>query len=492
MKWLFSSGEGLRSRAVRSGVWAGMLRGADLLSNLIKLVVLARLLAPADFGTLGIALLTLGVLETFSQTGFQQALIQKSDDIKDDLNSAWTVLILRGAGLFALLYFLAPFVADFFNSPQATAVIQVMGATLLLQGITNIGVIHFQKDLEFNRQFLFRFSGTVVDVIVSITLVLLFRNVWALVFGLVARDATRFIVSYIIHPYRPGLSFDVRRAGSLFRFGKWILGSSILLFLLTQGDDILVGKLLGVAALGFYQLAYRISNSPATEITHVVSLVAFPLYSKLQSDAARLRGAYLKVLKLISFLAFPVSGLILVLAPDFTGVFLGAKWMPMVPALQLLCIFGATRMLNATTGPVFQGIGRPGVSTIGSVFQLIIFASIIYPLTLKWGLIGASLAVIMPNLFFMAYIAYQMTAKVGFRFAELAGALAPSFIASAAAFGLIHYLKANFWGAMAVQGFAVYSVLGLVSYAVFSLALDRIFPNGTRDILLGLFRGGAL
>jgi O-antigen/teichoic acid export membrane protein len=289
---LLEPGLSLSQRAVRGGIWVFSLRIVQLLFNLGRLIILARILAPHDFGLMGIALLTMATLETFSQTGFQAALIQKKEDIRSHLDAAWTVLILRGFILFTILYLVAPYAAVFFNAPEAKPIIQVIAFSILLQAFTNIGVIYFQKELEFNKEFKYQFAGTLTDFIVAVSAVLILRNVWALVFGLLAGNAARCFVSYLIHPYRPHLSFDLGKAKELFGFGKWILGSSILFFLIMQGDDIFVGKFLGATMLGFYQLAYRISNMPATEITHVISQVTFPAYSKLQDNIPKLREAY--------------------------------------------------------------------------------------------------------------------------------------------------------------------------------------------------------
>jgi len=265
---------------------------------------------------------------------------------------------------------------------------------VLLQAFTNIGVVYFQKELEFNKQFLYQLSGTLADFVVAISAALILRSVWALVFGLLAGNAARLIASYFIHPYRPRLSKDLTKSKELFGFGKWILGSSILVFLITQGDDIFVGKLLGATMLGFYQMAYRISNMPATEITHVISQVTFPAYSKLQDNLPKLREAYLKVLQVTAFLSFPIAGLIFVLAPDFTRLFLGEKWMPMVPAMQVLVFWGLIRSIGATTGPIFQGVGKPGIATRLQFVQLTLLAILIYPLSIRWGILGTSLAVV--------------------------------------------------------------------------------------------------
>jgi len=388
----------LSQRVIKGGFWVFFLRIINRGFSLVRLIILARILSPNDFGLMGIALLTMSTLETFSQTGFQQALIQKKEDIESYLNSAWTVLILRGFILFVILYFIAPYAAIFFNSLEAKPIIRVIGFSILFQAFTNIGITYFKKELEFNKEFIYQFSGTLADFVVAISAVLILKNVWALVFGLLAGNAVRCFVSYLIHPYRPRLSKDLGKAKELFGFGKWIMGSSILVFLITQGDDIFVGKILGTTALGFYQLAYRISNMPATEITHVISQVTFPAYSKLQDNIPKLREAYLKVLQVTAFLSFPIAGLIFILAPDFTQIFLGEKWMPMVPAMMVLVWWGVIRGLVGAMSPVFLSIGKPEILTKMQFFQAVLLILLIYPLTVHWNILGTSFAVFLSAL----------------------------------------------------------------------------------------------
>lgn len=400
--------QSLSQRVVRGGAWVFALRTVNRGLGLVRLIILARILAPADFGLMGIALLAMATLETFSQTGFDAALIQKKEDVESYLNSAWTIIIVRGIVLFVILYLIAPYVAIFFKSPEAKPIIQVIGFSILFQAFTNVGIIYFQKELEFNKQFIYQLSATLADFIVTVSTALILRSVWALVFGLLAGNFVRFIASYLIHPYRPHLSSDWGKAKELFGFGKWILGSSILIFLITQGDDIFVGKLLGVAALGFYQLAYRISNMPATEITHVISQVTFPAYSKMQGDIPRLREAYLKVLQLTAFLSFPIAGLIFVLAPDFTKIFLGEKWMPMVPAMQVLVFAGLVRSIAATAGPIFHAVGTPKIDTKLQIIRLSVLAVLIYPFSNKWGITGTSFVVFLS--IFISNIGFSLMA----------------------------------------------------------------------------------
>lgn len=480
--WLRHPGESLSQRVVRAGFWAFALRITSRLFGLARTIVLARLLAPNDFGLYGIALLSLSALETFSQTGLNQALIQKKGDTKPYLDTAWTVQVIRGFVLAAILVVGAPLVGSFFAEPRAVLLVRVLGAGVLLKSLQNIGVVYFRKDLEFHKQFIYEFSGTFADLAVAIPAAFILRSVWALVFGLLAGNLVRMVVSYFIHSYRPHLGFNREQFKELFSFGRWILGSSILVFLVTQGDDILVGKLLGVAALGFYQLAYRISNMPATEITHVISQVTFPAYSKLQDTVSKLRNAYLKVLQLTAFISIPLAGLIFILAPDFTKIFLGEKWMPMVPAMQILVLAGLIRSIMATTGPIFEAVGKPGIATRLQVVRLIVLGASIYPLISVWGILGASVSVFLGNLVSTIGFISAVLKVTSCKRREWAKMIAFPLIAELfMALSMFALKVAN--TTIGIQTFFILAGVGISTYLSATYLLDRFANYGIKVLI---------
>jgi len=355
------SGKDLKTRVVRSGFWVSLLRITTRLFELARTIILARILAPEDFGLFGIALLAMAALDTFSQTGFSAALIQKKGDTKSYLDTAWTVQVIRGILLALIAFAIAPYVSVFFDAPAAKPILQVIALSVLLQGFINIGVVFFQKELEFHKQFVYMLSGTFADVSVAITVAFLLRSVWALVFGLLAGNLVRMVISYFVHPHRPRLGFNQQQFKELFGFGKWIFGISIITFLFNQGDSAFVGKVLGVTALGFYQLAYRIGQLPATEYAKVISHITFPAYSKLQDDFSKLKTGFLKTLNITLIFMVPLTGGIFVLAPEFTQIFLTEKWMPIIPVLRILVIAGMFRALVTTGGALFVGVGKPNL-----------------------------------------------------------------------------------------------------------------------------------
>lgn len=477
----------LSHRVVKSGIWVFAARIADRTFYVIRLIILARILLPQDFGVLGIAMLMILNLETFFRTGFSDALIQRKEVTDDYLNSAWTAGILRGAVLSLIVYIIAPYVAAFFDSPQAGPVIRVIGLSFLLRALTNIGTIYFQKELEFDKRFLYQLAGSLADFIVAVSAAFILRNVWALVFGILAGDFTRLIASYVMLSYRPRLVFDFKKVKELFVFGKWVWASSILMFILTQGDNAVVGKLLGAAMLGLYQMAYSMSSTPATEFSHLIASITFPAYSKMQNDMEKLRRAYLEVLHLSSLIAIPLAGGIFILAPEFTKILFGEKWMPMVAAMRVLTLYGMVSSI-VIPGPLLMAIGRPDVRTKLQFIGLIIFSVCIYPFTVRWGITGAAIAattyVVISGSAALVLISRLITA----RFRDVIRILSFPMINSVIMVLTIYSLKRILFTNFDLLGLILMVGFGILLYGAVALAFDRIFGCGSRDLIKGKFQ----
>ena len=160
------SGKTLSQRVARGGIWVSSLRIIERVLGFARTLILARILSPEDFGLFGITLLALSTLQTFSVTGVDKALIQKKGDIRSYLDTAWTIQALRGLLLGVILFAISPLVATFFNEPRATSLIQVVALAVIIRDFKSIGVVFFQKDIEFHKEFIFQFSSVIVDLLV--------------------------------------------------------------------------------------------------------------------------------------------------------------------------------------------------------------------------------------------------------------------------------------------------------------------------------------
>ncbi len=505
----------LSQRAVRGGLWVVGINVSNKLLSLASLFVLTNLLGSAKWGLLGIASLVISTLNTFTQTGFTAALIQKHDDARDCLDTAWTIELIRGILLCGILWIAAPsatycFDQDgtlksshfrnpipFFHSlrdpkdplskflyaglspeirsqinslqpdsilsdqtlriacndlnrlmtdgdwdqPDLLSTVTLSPYTLKLiqqsdipplrihrrilqdaypqwisetvidrdtiQGIIrllsliqvigamiNIGTIYFKKDLQFHRDFIFTITSYLIETVATITLAFWTRSVWSLVWGKLVGVILKCIFSYFVHPYRPRFRINLEQAWELWTFGQWIFFAGILGFFIAKSDQILVGKLLGPATLGLYVLASKFSYVPATEITTVLTEVTFPAYSKIQNDIPRLRSAFLKVLQLTTFLSVPLSGLVFFLSPDFVRVFFREEWWPMIPVLQILVFRGLVFSIHATFGSIFRAVGKPHITVYLQIARMILMAILLYPMILRWQILGAAIALV--------------------------------------------------------------------------------------------------
>jgi len=462
-------------------IWVFTLRIISRGLGFLRTIILARMLSPDDFGLLGIAMLYIAALESFSKTGFDTALIQKKDDIRSYLDTAWTISVIRGILIFVILFLSAPAIAAFFNSTQAILVIRVVALASLLSAIQNVGIVFFKKELEFKKQCFFELSGVIVDVTIAVMLAFVLKNVWALIWAGIAAGLVRVIVSYLIHPFRPRFRLEKNKLYELFGFGRWVMGSGILYFLITQGDDIFVGKIIGIGALGLYQMAYLLSNLPATEIAHVISQVTLPFYSKLQNELEKLKQGYLKVLQVSSFFSFPIGGLIFVLASDFTSIFLGDKWMPMVPAMRVLVLAGCVRCIATTSGLLFYAVGKPKIDTVFQFVCLFVLAALIYPFSLNWGVVGIALAVFASTFIANVGVSYMAAKTVNADYASFIKPLAIPLLNTFITVYLVSGLKQVF--APSIWTLITTGCGAILLYLVLSYVSDRVFNYGIQAIL---------
>ena len=391
---LFKPGLRLSHRIVTASAWTVIIRVSGRLLSFVRIIILARLLSPTAFGLVGVGLLGIDLITTLSVTGFKSALVQKKGDIRDYLDTAWVTAIVRSLFLALILYFCALPIANFFGSPSARPIVQVMASLIFINGFTNTGIIYLRKELEVQKQFVYEMSQIVADLAVSIPAAFILRNEWALVLGAVASNITGVAVSFIIHPYRPHFRFDLQKARTLYNFGKWVTVSSWIDYINSRGDSIFIGRLIGVEGLGLYQMARRIADIISTEIAFGISNVIFPAYSKLQNNIPRIRQGFLMSLETLGSVVLPLGVAISMLAPIFTPVIFGEQWLKAVPTMQVMGIAASISCLSYVGRSLFYGIGRPELAFYMTLIQTAVTFALFFPFYQLFDLPGGALAVL--------------------------------------------------------------------------------------------------
>jgi len=400
-RWLLSSAGPLQERVLRSGVWLVAGDAAARAAGMLKVAILGRLLSPSDFGLMGVAVVLLGWLDYFTQTGITAALIQWPGTIGAYLDVAWTIQVLRGVGLAAIIAAVAPLWARFFDAPGAADVIRLAALVPLLRAFVNPAVVYLRKEVDFRREVLWRLSGVTAGLVVAIPAALAWRNVWALVSSVVAAQAVETACSYLIEPYRPRLRPDPAQMRELFRLGRWFFWANVVSFVALQLDSLGVGKILGATALGFYQMAHQLAFLPASQLGTHVQGVIFPAFSKLAAEVD-LRRALFRTLTLVASAVIPVAFFMTLFADPVVVLVLSQKWRPIAPVVKALAWAGAAAALTKVTGPLLQAAGRPELQVRASVQETLVLAVLLYPLTRVFGISGAARAVLIASLWLLA------------------------------------------------------------------------------------------
>ncbi len=359
-----------------------------------RFVVLARLLAPADFGLMGVAASALLVLHMFSGTGVRGALVQRKEDISSALNTAWTIDLARTLVIASILFAAASPISNLLNTPDATPILQALAGAFAITGLINVGTIYLRKELRVRDELSINLSAMVAESIVSVVMALVLESVWALVWGAFARSITLVAMSYVIYPYMPRLEFKKSEAGWLFRFGRWVSLNGIGVQLIHQADRLIIARILGATALGFYAISDRLSLNPVREMGQVGIRVGFPALSKLQEQKEEFARKALATIELSLSIVVPVSVASFILVDSVVPVVLGDEWVGAIDVTRML-VLAAIPMTIAQVGAVpLVAFGIPRVAAGSTLVALIALLIALPLLANRMGLEGAGLAML--------------------------------------------------------------------------------------------------
>jgi O-antigen/teichoic acid export membrane protein len=381
----------LKRQVAASFFWVGLSQLAGRLLSFFTYLILAKLLTPSLFGLVGMATLAIAALQFFQDVGFDAALIYKREGVEEASNTAFLVVIAGGSLVCVIAIVAAPLVALFFREPAVTPIVRGLAFSVVIMSFGRVAYILLERELNFQRRIVPELSANVIGSGASIVLALAGCGVWSLVWGQLIRAAVSSGLVWLVTSWRPRLRFNPQVARELFRYGKHIVASQGLIFLITNVDNAVVGRYAGDTALGLYSFAYNLSNLPATQITGMVNQVMFPAFSRLGSDAAAARARYyLTTVRYVTWITAPIAAATILFAPRFVYGLYSATWAPAILPLQLLAVYGFIRSVAANMGNIFRSLGKPQWLTYIAAWRLTTMLIFLYPVTKRWGIDGVS------------------------------------------------------------------------------------------------------
>jgi O-antigen/teichoic acid export membrane protein len=405
--------QSMTNRTLSGLFWMSLASGANVVSLLLVLVILARLLTPADFGLAAAALMVIGFSAIFSELGIGPALVQRSDLQPMHLRTGFTLSILLGVVAAALIWFTAPLVAAFFRLDELTPLLHVLALVFPLQGLAVVADSLLQRELRFRSLAIVETIAVVLGYGgVGITLAYSGFGASALVGAHLAQTILKTTLFLVLRPHPACPLLSRRACKDLLFFGGGFTAGRFSNYLAGQGEHLVIGRCLGAIALGVYGRAYQLMAGPAVLFGNVLDRVLFPAMAQVQDQPKRLADAYRRGTALIALLMLPTSTVLVLLSPEVVRVFLGAEWDAVTLPLQILGVGMLFRTgckisdsLVRATGAVYSRLWRQTAYAI-----LVVTGALIGQ---EWGVEGVSIAVLITlavNFFLMAQISLYLAA----------------------------------------------------------------------------------
>ena len=362
-----------RKLAARGALWLSVGSWGAKATQTVVLLVLARVLAPSEFGILAIAALTYNVLQAVNQLGIGDALVYLQDRIEEASRTALSMVIATGLILMGITWALAPMIASFFHSPAAAFVLRGFAVCLPFDAAAQVPVGRLTRSMSFSRRAVTDTLPSVIGAGVTIGVVVSGYPLIGLVAGQIAGSVANVAIAMLVGPRcMPGWSTAMARR--LLRYGGYLSAADLINFGLLNADYIVVGHVLGPVALGLYSLAYRICFMPYLSIAVVANGAVFPYYCRLPSREAIARASE-QAICLITAISIPwFAGLVL-----FAGdvALLGAKWAPAAGAVRFLAVYGLFLSLILSALQVLKAVGRSDLVFLGRGLHLAILTAVL-------------------------------------------------------------------------------------------------------------------
>lgn len=470
----------LRKNVVSGVRWTA---GARILGKFISwciTILVMRLLSPQDYGLMAIATIFIIFLLQLHELGLGAILVQKKDLDETTIRQVLAVLLLINFGFAILLLLSAHLIGNFFKEPRIVPLIRLFSIVFIIIPYSIVPSSLLERELRFRSKSIIDFISTLTGSLTTLILALSGFGVWSLAWGELSIHVSRTIgLNFFCSRLRTP-SFNFKGIKEIIPFSSYMTIYRILWFIFSQADIFFVGKLLGKQLLGFYSVAMNFATLPMEKISVVFNQVALSAFARIQTDRVKVAAHFLKAIRVVSFMSFPLMWGISCIAPELVAILLGDKWQMVALPLQLLTIVVPLRMIVNLMNPAVIGVGRPDIS----LFNVLV-ASVLVPLGViigvHWGIVGVCIAwVIAFPVVFLANL-WRVSTVLGVKPIDVLSAMASPALAGAAMAGGVIAAKVVFGtNPKSIPQLALLIAIGAIAYGIIALTANR---KGYREVL---------
>jgi teichuronic acid exporter len=475
----------LKKLAIRGVSWSVIDNIANSGITFIVGIVLARILSPTEFGLIGMIMIFIAISNSIVDSGFSSALIRKVETKNIDYNTVFFFNLCLGIGLYLILFLSAPLISRFFNEPVLISITRVMGIILIINAFGLVQRTLLVKEVDFKTQTKISLIASISSGFIGIGMALKGFGVWSLVGQQISRQLLNSIFLWVFNKWRPALEFSKESFNELFGFGAKLLISGLIDTIYNNVYYLVIGKFYSAVQLGQYSRAEQFNSIFSTNLTNVVQRVTYPVLCSIQDDDVRLKLTYQRVIKTTMLVTFACMLGLAAIAKPLILLLIGAKWLPAVVYLQIICFAGMLQPLHAINLNMLMVKGRSdlflGLEIIKKSIAVIpICLGVFYGIEfMLWGSVFLSFVAYVLNSYYSArLINYSTWAQVKDIF--------PLFLVSifvAAAMWFLTFLNYSIWKTLLLQ-----LVLGLIMIIVIYETIKSTEYFELKGILLSVIK----
>lgn len=480
----------LKQIAFKGVKWTALSSVFAVGIQLLQVVVLSRYLDKRDFGLMAMALFVINFSQIFMDLGISNVIIQKRDINSLQLSTFYWLNILIGGIIYGFIALLAPFISWFYKEPELIPILHLVGVTFLIMPLGQQFDVLMQKIFHFKPISIIticsKTGGFVLSIIMAVRGFGVFSIVYGNIFNAVLNSTLMMLVGLKYYKPKLAFSFGAIRGKGFFSFGGFQMGAKIVYSLTMQIDTLFIGKVLGMDALGMYNIAKMIATRPAMVISMVSSKVSFPVFAQLQNDIEKLKDAFLKFLHLLAASNAPIYTIIIVFAKPLIEILFSTQWIEVVPCVRWLALASCLNSIWNAVAILLLAQGKAKVDFFGNLI-LVIFIPISVLLGQRYGLTGIAMVLSLARLFFLI-LSWRIFIRKGLpncRFnIYLSSFIKPSLIGLAA--GLTAMLMLRLVGLL--NNYLLLILGGLlicVLYLVFSGKYDKVILKELKLFIKG-------
>jgi len=472
--------------AIRGFSWSAIEKFASQFIAFVLGIIMARLLAPSDYGVIGMLGIFMAICATVSDSGFSSALIQKKDKTEDDYSTAYLFNIGISVFLYIIFFISAPWIANFYNTPILKPVARVVSLQLILNALFNVQVTKMSIDLKFKEMSIMSIVSQILTGIVGVILAYSGLGVWALVWQSIFSCVLRGLLTIWYTKWIPAFRFSKDSFNALFGFGSKILVSSLINTVYNNLYTLVIGKKFSPSEVGYFNRANTLSGFPSKIATSMITSVNYPILSKIQDDDERLLRTYKYMTTVPLFVLYPILIGLAVLAQPIVLLLLGEKWLPCVPLVQIMCVGAMFSPLTSINLNLLYVKGRTDlVLKLELMKKPIGFAIVL--ITMNFGITWLVIGRIAYEFIAFTFNCYYTGKILNYGWASQMKEILPIIIKSAMMGCVVYFVFKSLHGAWSQV--LIGTLVGMIIYALIALITkDESFKEVINLIKESLFK----